>query len=131
MSEETDDKYLDKIYEAYFESAKQFDKHILFIASGALGISFSFIKDIVNLKDAVFNSILIISWVDLAIVILLSLLSHYISKQALNEKLKLFYYKKQPKADKLNSIVRYLNISMIIMLVLGIILLVTFVGINI
>jgi len=131
MSEETDDKYLDKIYEAYFESAKQFDKHILFIASGALGISFSFIKDIVNLKDAVCNSVLIISWVDLALVILLSLLSHYISKQALNEKLKLFYHKKQTKADKLNNIVKYLNISMIIMLVLGIILLVTFVGINI
>lgn len=131
MNEETDDKYLDKIYEAYFESAKQFDKHILFIASGALGISFSFIKDIVNLNDAICNSILIISWIDLALVILLSLLSHYISKQALNEKLKLFYHAKQTKADKLNNIVKYLNISMIIMLVLGIILLVTFVGINI
>ena len=131
MSDENDNKYLDKIYEAYFESAKQFDKHILFIASGALGISFSFIKDIVDLKYSIYNFILIVSWIDLAVVILLSLISHYISKQALNEKLKLFYHKEQTKADKLNSNVKCLNISMIIMLVFGIILLVTFVGINI
>ena len=130
MSKNNDDKYLDKIYEAYFESAKQFDKNILYIASGALAISFSFIKDIVNLKDSICNFILIISWIDLAIVILLSLISHYISKQALNEKLKFFYHKKQPKANKLNSIVIILNISMIILLILGIIILVTFVGIN-
>ncbi len=125
------DKYLERIYDAYFESAKQFDRQILFIASGALGISFSFIKDIVDLDSSIFKYILIFSWVLLTLVILLSLLSHYMSKQALNQKIKFFEFEEQGSANKLNKYVKILNISMILALVAGIVLLITFVGINI
>ena len=131
MSNNNKDKYLDILYDAYFESAKQFDKQILYIASGALGISFSFIKDIVDLKKSICNYILIASWIDLSLVVLLSLLSHYFSKQALNKKIELFYQDNQSEANNLNGVVKFLNISMIMLLVLGVILLVTFVGINI
>lgn len=136
MSENADDKllndkYLDRLFDAYSESAKQFDKQILYIASGSIGISFSFIQKIVDLSKSGYNWLLITSWITLTIVVLLSLTSHYIAFKALNKQLELFYQENKIKAQKLNNVVKFLNISMIALLILGIALLILFVGINI
>ena len=49
---DNDDKtYYEVLSKAYHESSVQFDKQILFISSGALGLSFTFIKDIVKDKE--------------------------------------------------------------------------------
>lgn len=47
--------YLEQLNKAYKESSSQFDKQVLFIASGAFGISLAFIKDIVKLDVATNN----------------------------------------------------------------------------
>jgi len=58
---EDDKPYYEQLSKAYFESSVQFDKQILFIASGALGISFTFINDIVDLNCANWKALLFIS----------------------------------------------------------------------
>ena len=127
----TDEKYLSVLYEAYFESSKQFDKQILFISTGALAVSFSFIRDIVDLDESGCNLILLLSWILFTIVILLSLISHYFSKQALNNKIEEIDSNKTQSSVSLNKTVKCINILMIIKLFLGLILLITFIGINI
>jgi hypothetical protein len=46
-------KYLDDLWEDLRYSISKFDEQLLIISGGALGISLSFIKDIVPLKDAI------------------------------------------------------------------------------
>jgi hypothetical protein len=66
-------------------SASQFDKNILYIASGSLGVSFAFIKDIIpSLEKAISKHYLIASWIIFSAIIFLSLISHYLSIQATN-----------------------------------------------
>ena len=43
----SDTTYTDKLYQALNYSVEQFDKSVLFIASGALGITFAFVEKIV------------------------------------------------------------------------------------
>jgi hypothetical protein len=61
-------------------SIQHFDKAIVTIASGALGISFAFIDKIVDLKSKLeHRELLITAWYLFAIVIFISMLSHFIS----------------------------------------------------
>lgn len=131
MSDNEDEKYLDRVYEAFFESSKQFDRQIIYIASGALALSFTFIKDIVDLDLSKYKWLLITAWILLAIVILLNLVSHYLSIQALNKKLEFFHVENEVESDKLNKWVKGINLTMTSFLVLGIVLIIIFVGINI
>lgn len=126
-----DNEYWNKLFEAYKESSSQFDKNILFISSGALGLSISFISDVVKLPDSSYKWILGTSWTVLTIVILFSLMSHYFSMKAINSKMENLYREKDKKSEKLNKYVRLLNLLMLIGLPIGIIGLVTFIILNI
>jgi hypothetical protein len=130
-----DDDHIKATYEALSYGNVQFDKNVLFIASGALGISFGFIEKVVpNLALAKNKSFLIDSWYLFAGVIFISLVAHFISILAnrwaiVNDDL---------EKEKYNRIscwwnwsVRALNISMILGLCLGIVLLIAFVNQNI
>jgi len=99
-----DDKaYYEQLSKAYFESSVQFDKQILFIASGALGISFTFINDIVDLDCASWKPLLFTSWMLFSLVILFSLLSHYFSKQAINFKMQNIGYENDNESKTQNN----------------------------
>jgi hypothetical protein len=128
------DNYTNEQYQALKYSNEQFDKNVLFIASGALGISFAFIEKIVNLKVAQCKALLICSWYLFAGVIFISLFAHFISiminRWAItnnpdNNK----YYNRNTCI--FNWSVRLLNISMIVGLLIGIILLIHFINLNI
>lgn len=114
---------------------EQFDKNVLFIASGALGISFGFIEKVVpNLACAVNKSFLINSWYCFAGVIFISLVAHFISTLAIrwsiaNDNMKEARYSQI--SGRWNWCIRALNILMILGLFLGIILLIIFVKQNI
>ena len=84
MMNEEDKEYLQELRKGYIESSSQFDKQLLFFASGALGLSFAFIKDIVKLDVATHKCILITSWILFGAVIILSIISHYTSLKAIN-----------------------------------------------
>ena len=55
---EEDKTYYEVLSKAYHESSVQFDKQILFISSGAFGLSFTFIKGIVKLDKAEYQWVL-------------------------------------------------------------------------
>lgn len=59
---EADKEYWQQLNEAYIASSAQFDKQILFLSSGALGLSFAFIKDIVKLNESNHKWLLVLSW---------------------------------------------------------------------
>jgi hypothetical protein len=129
-----DDKYNDALDQTARYSSEQFDKNILFIASGSLGISFAFIKDIIpDFNHATHKGTLIASWYIFAIVIFLSLLTHFISMQAST-----WAFKNQNLDDKLyntklrcwNIPIRALNISMIAGIFIGALFLIYFIQQN-
>ena len=130
----SDDNYIQEQYQALKYSNEQFDKNVLFIASGALGISFAFIEKVIpDLKHAVDSCFLISSWYFFAGVIFISLVAHFISimanRWAINHDTDEKNY--SHKRSIWNTIIRALNILMIIGLLAGIILLISFVKLNI
>lgn len=116
-------------------SIEQFDKNIVFIASGALGVSFAFIKDIVpDLTQAHCQDLLVGSWYTFAIVIFICLTCHFVSilghrwavdNAHLNDK------KFNAGVKSWNRWIRGINIVMIVGLLLGGILLISFINKNI
>lgn len=130
MAEEKD-TYLEQLNKAYIESSSQFDKQILFIASGALGISLAFIKDIVKLDIATSKNLLLLSWIFFGAVILICILSHYTSLKAINFKIENLYQKKDKTSKLFDFFTKLFNILMIVFLATGLILLFVFIGINI
>lgn len=131
-SHEEDNKaFLEQLNKAYFESSSQFDKQVLFIASGALGISLAFVKDIVKLDKSVYKSTLLLSWIFFGIVILISIISHYTSLKAINSKIENINVIEDKESKKFNNYTKWFNILMIVFLSLGLIFLNIFIGINI
>lgn len=125
--------HLKEKYEALKYSYEQFDKNILLIASGALGISFSFIEKLVDLKTATYKGFLISSWTIFGIVIFLSLLVHFISIRAIA-----WAIEHESDSDdfrkgntRRNWWIRSGNISMMVLLLIGMTLLISFVKTNI
>ena len=130
-----DEEYIKAKYQALSYGNEQFDKNVLFIASGALGISFAFIEQVVpNLASAVNKNFLIDSWYCFAGVIFISLVAHFISILAnrwsiVHDKMAEARYNKI--SARWNKCIRMLNIFMILGLFFGVLRLVLFVKQNI
>lgn len=128
---DSDKEYWQQLNKAFLESSSQFDKQILVFASGAFGLSFAFIKDIVQLNVAINKWMLIVAWSCFGLVVILSILSHYTSLKAINHKIHNLTSKADAITQRLNNTTKWLNIMMIIFLALGLVLLTLFVAINI
>jgi hypothetical protein len=121
-------------HELFKYSIEQFDKNVIYIASGAFVVSFAFIKEIVtNLNSAQHKDWLITSWVIFAIVIFISLLAHWISSLAQawdikNTNLEYDVYIK--KARWWNWSLRIMNLSTIIGILAGALYLLYFIKTN-
>jgi hypothetical protein len=130
-----DEECIKAKYQTLSYGNEQFDKNVLFIASGALGISFGFIEKVVpNLSSAVNKHFLINSWYCFAGVIFISLVAHFISILAnrwaiVHDKMAEARYNKI--SGWWNKCIRTLNIFMILGLFFGVLLLVLFVKQNI
>ena len=115
-------------------STEQFDKNIVFIASGALAISFAFIKDIIpNLQKAVCKEYLFNAWYIFASVIFASLVGHFISMLANTWAIKNAALDDDTYNRKImnwNWPIRLLNISMIIAIFIGALSLINFIHLN-
>jgi len=115
-------------------SIQQFDKNVIYIASGALIISFAFLKEIItDISCAEHKNWLITSWMIFAIVIFISLLAHWISSLAQawdikNENLEYDAYIK--KARWWNWSLRIMNLSTIIGILAGALYLLYFIKTN-
>jgi hypothetical protein len=130
---DTTKTYIDELYKTLHYSNEQFDKNVLFIASGALGVSFAFIEKLVpNLENAIEKTCLFNAWYSFAIVIFISLVSHFIS--SLSIRWSISHCEDENFTTKMkywNWVTRSLNILMIIGLLIGTILLINFIKKNI
>ncbi len=123
------------------KSSEEFEKRLLYISTGALGLSFSFITDIVELKDSTHNWILISGWVVLALCILINLMSHHWSKSfaekaicIVDDCLRSDKYEDEKIKEKvgfMNQIADWTTYGTILLLFLGIVAIIVFAAINI
>jgi hypothetical protein len=86
------DKQLQE-YRSFLIAAEQkahedFDKTVLSLSGGALGISFAFVKDIVGSQPLTNSAYLLISWIAWGISVTCVLASFYFSQQALRHAIK-------------------------------------------
>lgn len=133
-------QYRDLLQKAVDKSENEFEKHLLYIAAGALGLSFTFISEIINIIDSRFIWLLIAGWISLILCILINLLSHIHSKTMLNRTINLIdkYLvgdilhdnELRNNIDKMNKKISHINTSTILLLVIGIALIIVFTSLN-
>src|SRR6266404_1798749 len=82
------DEHRQRAWQDIQSSSDDFDKYILTLSSGALGLSLSFIKEIVPLGTAVWRSMLYFSWGCFGLCILLTILSYQFGILAQKEHLR-------------------------------------------
>ena len=128
MDNVENNKYLDQLYRGYSYSNEQFDKAILFVSSGALALSISFIEKIVPLSTSHCKTLLLLSWVFEAITIILFTINHYLSMLSFNHEIKKFF---QESHNKKAITVQNINVASIITLLVGLFCLIIFIFINI
>lgn len=66
-------------------NCEKYDAAILTLSMASLGVSFTFIKDIIRPEDAAFTCVLVLSWIFFAISIILVVASFQISNQAIKD----------------------------------------------
>ncbi|MBL7473093.1 hypothetical protein [Robertkochia sediminum] len=117
------------------KSDDDFEKYITFIASGGLGLTLSFVGNIVPLSEAISIWAILLGWFLLAFTLFVNLVSHYLSGS--------FSYKTiqdiddvksfdiiMENIDNRNKIISCLNLISIILLGLGILMILIFVSLN-
>lgn len=126
------DLYIQELYKVLSYSNEQFDKNVLFIASGALGVSFAFIDKLIpDMEKAVSKNSLINAWYCFAAVIFISLVSHFISSISIRWSINNYEKDNFEKGMRLwNWLIRSLNVLMVIGLFTGTILLINFIQLN-
>jgi len=82
-----------KKYRSQLETLEQkaqddFDKTVLSLSGGALGISFAFVKDIVDFTSATNSILLFLAWMSWGLSVLLVLVSYFTSHLALRKAIK-------------------------------------------
>lgn len=119
-------------------SYEQFDKAILTLSTGGLGLSLVFIKDIIPLAEAVCISLLLTSWVLFVAAILSTLSSFVLSQYATDKQLyyaeQYYLHKKEEYHTKRNPFATATKVSNIVSgacFFVAVVCTVTFASINI
>jgi hypothetical protein len=100
-SKELYDEHRRKVWEDVKSGTENFDRYMLTLSAGALGLSLAFIKDIVPLGMAIWIPSLVASWIAFILCILITLVSFRISILALEKMvphLDEYYLKGNPAA---------------------------------
>lgn len=121
--------YLSQLEKDRRYSIEKFDAQALYLSSGALAISLTFIKDIVPIEDAQFIYLYYVAIILFGITILVGFIAHYVSVQ-----LSIKQYSKIQNDDyeEVNSkSIHILNIIIMSTLIVAIGFLICFVIINI
>jgi hypothetical protein len=119
------------IMEYRTHSEKTLEKQIVYISSGALGVTFIFSEKFITLTSCQYKPILILSWISFAVTLLFNLLSQYTSVLAADKFLESVNFSSKIKSIKFwNRFTKSLQILSILTLLTGIILFVIFISIN-
>lgn len=84
MKEKINDlkEYKQSVINTFNRNQEDFEKQIVFISSGTLGLSMFFIEKVVkDLNLSIYKPLLIISWVLLGSTLIINLVSHFISSK--------------------------------------------------
>ncbi|MDX1773487.1 hypothetical protein [Oceanihabitans sediminis] len=119
-------EYRLSVLEQKSKSDDDFEKYITFIASGALGLTITFIDKISPLKESIVIWVIALGWVLLAFTLFINLLSHFLSSKYNEQTIQdiddeIEYDNLIDRIDNRNRIISRLNLSSIILLGLGII----------
>lgn len=82
-----DQDYRRLLQELENKAQDEYDKTVIMLSTGALGLSFTFLKDIVNLKEAHSMYLMMGAWICWAISASSVLYSFYSSRQALRQEI--------------------------------------------
>lgn len=119
-------EYRLSVLEQKSKSDDDFEKYITFIASGALGLTITFIDKISPLKESIVIWVIALGWVLLAFTLFINLLSHFLSSKYNEQTIQdiddeIEYDNLIDRIDNRNRIISRFNLSSIILLGLGII----------
>ncbi len=78
-------KYQESLYSALSRDLSEFEKNFLFISTGVLAFTITFIKDIVKIEDAKYLSLLLISLISIVSSITLMMLTYLKSSSTCDE----------------------------------------------
>lgn len=125
---EIKNNYISELYKDFRYGIEKFDSQALYLSSGALAISLTFLKDIVPIKEAKFLLLYYIALILFGLTILVGFLAHYISAQLIMKRIK--EVEKNNYTVKDSGLITWFNGFIICSLVSGIGLLITFTIIN-
>lgn len=127
---DTDNEYRKLLQELENKAQDQYDKTVILLSTGALGISFTFLKEIVNLDTAVMIQFLIGSWICWALSTTSVLYSFYSSKKAMTKAIEDFDndIEDNNNSDKWTTVLNFWSGSFF---VIGLIFIIVFVKNNI
>lgn len=129
MSDEQQ-SYRDLLQELSVKSQEQYDKTVITLSTGALGLSFAFIKDIVNIKIANNLNFLTGSWICFTLSVLSVLLSFLASKYALDKAIIAEDNNEEITTNKVDLITTILNWLSAIFFIVGLVFMIVFVDLN-
>lgn len=99
------EEYRSTVREMRDYAQEQFDKLIVYLSSGGLILTLGFVKDLVDLDEAIWKFLMIASWAGFVISLLLILLSHKSAIKAGNLELQ----GKQTESDEQDEKTNRLN----------------------
>ena len=125
--------------EAINKSEDDFEKNLIYLSSGALGLTLIFIEKIVPPQNSIYLFLLILGWVLLTVTLGINLVSHLISKKYIQKSQSEFddcihlkitwdeHYENSLKRNKNIDIINWVSLGLFI---LGIISIVIYTSIN-
>jgi hypothetical protein len=125
------DEFRQYLVESARKSQEDFDKTVLSLSGGALGISFVFLKDIVGVSHVVHPNMLLVAWSAWGLSTLAVLASFYFSHQALCKAIDQIDAKKTgPLGGLYSRVTSVLNAAGASLFVIGVLFITIFAGQN-
>jgi hypothetical protein len=127
------EEYRNLLIAADQKAQEDFDKTVLSLSGGALGISFAFVKDIIGSKPTIQPEFLLAAWVSWGLSVTFVLSSFYFSQQALRQAIKQVdnqeIYKRSP-GGLFSRVTAIFNALGGLLFLIGVISMVVFVSYN-
>jgi len=126
-------KYRDLLIEIEGKAQEDFDKTVLSLSGGALGISFAFVKDFVGDDPMIVTGYLLGAWIVWALSVTCVLSSYYFSQQALRKTITQIdagEIYSEIAVGAFNKLTAFLNAAGGILFLIGVILIVIFAFFN-
>lgn len=126
MKKQENSDYLSIVRKMRDYAQEEFDKLIVYLSSGGLVLTVGFVKDLVDLDEACWKFLLILSWAGFIISLIMILLSHRSAIKASTLEL----IELHDESDNQDQKTERLNFFSFIVLIAAVIVFVLFISIN-